>query len=190
MLNSGMLSQNDLYWKEGNTGWESVGSAFHRTTPPPIAYSERTPGPQMNLAAAHPGFWLRVAAYFIDQILISIAGFIAGFVFALVMAGLGGTDQKIIEGIVPIVGIVVSWLYYALFESSPKQATPGKLVCGFVVTDMNGNRISFGRATGRYFGHIISALTLCIGYIMCAFTEKKQCLHDMMARCLMYKKNG
>jgi uncharacterized RDD family membrane protein YckC len=101
-----------------------------------------------------------------------------------------GTGSAGLGGIGFVVGIVGSWLYYALFESSPKQATPGKLACGFVVTDMNGGRISFGKATGRYFGMIISTLILFIGFIMCAFTEKKQCLHDMMAGCLMYKKNG
>ena len=56
------------------------------------------------------------------------------------------------------------------------------------VTDANGNPISFGRATGRHFGKIISALTLLIGYIMAGFTEKKQALHDMIAGCLVVKR--
>jgi uncharacterized RDD family membrane protein YckC len=63
------------------------------------------------------------------------------------------------------------------------------MALGIVVTDLNGERLSFGRATGRYFGQIVSALTLGIGFLMCAWTENKQCLHDMMAGCLMYKKN-
>jgi uncharacterized RDD family membrane protein YckC len=53
---------------------------------------------------------------------------------------------------------------------------------------MNGEKISFGKATGRYFGKIISGMILCIGYIMAGFTEKKQALHDMMAGCLVVRK--
>ncbi len=80
------------------------------------------------------------------------------------------------------------WLYFALMESSVKQGTLGKMALGIIVTDANGNRISFGRATGRYFGKIISGAILCIGYIMAGFTEKKQALHDMIAGCLVVNK--
>jgi uncharacterized RDD family membrane protein YckC len=73
-------------------------------------------------------------------------------------------------------------------ESSSKQATLGKLALGIVVTDLNGNRISFGRATGRYFGKIVSGMIFAIGYIMAGFTEKKQALHDMIASCLVVLK--
>ena len=73
-------------------------------------------------------------------------------------------------------------------ESSSKQATLGKLALGIVVTDLSGNRISFGRATGRYFGKIVSGMIMCIGYIMAGFTERKQALHDIMASCLVILK--
>ncbi|MFC1717630.1 RDD family protein [Candidatus Poribacteria bacterium] len=81
------------------------------------------------------------------------------------------------------------WLYSALLESSSKQATLGKMALGIVVTDMELQRISFGRATGRYFGKIISVMIIYIGFLMAGFTEKKQGLHDMMANCLVVKKN-
>lgn len=70
-------------------------------------------------------------------------------------------------------------------ENSATQGTLGKLALGIKVTDLNGRRIGFGRATGRHFGKFISTLTLLIGYIMVAFTQKKQGLHDMMAGCLV-----
>jgi uncharacterized RDD family membrane protein YckC len=73
-------------------------------------------------------------------------------------------------------------------ESSKYQSTLGKAVLGIKVTDLKGNRISFGRASGRFFAKIISSLTLGVGYIMIAFTEKKQGLHDMIAECLVVKK--
>jgi uncharacterized RDD family membrane protein YckC len=74
-----------------------------------------------------------------------------------------------------------------LMESSAKQATVGKMALGLVVTDLNGNRITFARATGRYFGKALSSLILHIGYLMAGFTPKKQALHDIIAECLVVK---
>jgi len=82
----------------------------------------------------------------------------------------------------------VRWLYYALFEASHFQATPGKMALGLVVTDETGHRIGFGRATGRYFAKLISALILYIGFMMAGWTEKKQALHDILASTLVLKK--
>ena len=70
-------------------------------------------------------------------------------------------------------------------ESSSTQATLGKMAMSIVVTDISGNRVSFGRATGRHFAKIISAIILYIGYLMIAFTEKKQGLHDIIADTLV-----
>jgi uncharacterized RDD family membrane protein YckC len=83
---------------------------------------------------------------------------------------------------------IAGWLYFALMESSNKGATLGKMALSLRVTGMNGEKISFAKATGRYFGKIISGMILCIGYIMAGFTEKKQALHDMMAGCLVVRK--
>jgi uncharacterized RDD family membrane protein YckC len=72
-------------------------------------------------------------------------------------------------------------------ESSAKQATVGKMALGIIVTDLEGRRLGFGRATGRYFAKILSALILGIGFLMAAFTERKQGLHDMVASTLVVK---
>jgi uncharacterized RDD family membrane protein YckC len=79
------------------------------------------------------------------------------------------------------ISIVVNWLYEALMTSSSKQATVGKMVFGLVVTDTQGARLSFLHATGRHFAKFLSTLTLLIGYVMAAFTERKQALHDFVA---------
>jgi len=85
--------------------------------------------------------------------------------------------------------IVASWLYFALMESSAHQGTLGKIVLGLFVTDLQGRRVSFARATGRFFSKIITGLIpFFIGYIMAGFTEKRQALHDMIAGCLVLKK--
>ncbi|MFC2133484.1 RDD family protein [Bacteroidota bacterium] len=84
-----------------------------------------------------------------------------------------------------ILSMIIQWLYFALMESSARKATLGKMALGIIVVDYSGNRITFGQATGRYFGKIISGLIFYIGFIMAGFTEKKQALHDMLASCLV-----
>jgi uncharacterized RDD family membrane protein YckC len=103
-----------------------------------------------------------------------------------------GADQNsdssiVTNGASNVMSILIGWLYFSLLESSSWQGTVGKKVLGLRVTDMNGNRISFGRATGRYFGMILSSMICFIGFIMVAFTEKKQGLHDMLAGTLILK---
>ena len=80
---------------------------------------------------------------------------------------------------------VLGWLYFALCESSAWQATPGKRVLGLRVTDLEGRRLGFARATGRYFGKLLSAFFLCIGFLMVAWTQRKQGLHDLLAQTLV-----
>ena len=80
-----------------------------------------------------------------------------------------------------------SWVYESLMESASKQATLGKMVLGLKVTDMEGRRISFSRATGRHFAKIISGMIFAVGYIMAGFTQRKQALHDMIAGTLVQR---
>ena len=84
-----------------------------------------------------------------------------------------------------LLGMVMGWLYYALMESSKYGGTLGKIAVGIKVVDMNGNKVTFGKATGRYFSRIVTNMTLFVGYIMAGFTEKKQALHDIIAGCLV-----
>jgi uncharacterized RDD family membrane protein YckC len=129
----------------------------------------------------YAGFWLRFVAWIIDLIVGAIIFGIITFLLNLFL---------------PLVGAILSflltfifwWLYYGIMESSHRQATWGKMALSIKVTDLNGNRISFGKATVRYWAKIISGLILSIGYIMAGFTQKKQALHDMIAGCLVIKK--
>jgi len=91
-------------------------------------------------------------------------------------------------GVTFILLLFGSWLYEAFMESSSYQATVGKMIFGMKVTDLNGNRISFERATGRHFAKWLSGVILGIGYIMVAFTERKQGLHDILAGTLVPRK--
>ena len=82
-----------------------------------------------------------------------------------------------------LVALVVPWLYYTIAESSQQQATPGKRLVGLRVVSDAGARIRFGRANGRFWAKQVSGLTLGIGYLVCAFTPRKQVLHDLIAGC-------
>lgn len=81
----------------------------------------------------------------------------------------------------------LDWLYFAFFESSSKQATLGKVVMKIIVTDLEGNRISFAKATVRYWSKWLSVIILMAGFIMAAFTSKKQALHDIITKSLVIR---
>ena len=132
------------------------------------------------------GFWRRVLAYIIDGIILNIASGLVGFVLGLGWGFAGGGEESATY-LGGAVGFLIGLLYFALMESSTKQATLGKMALGMIVTDENGGRISFLRAIGRYLGKILSTLILLIGFIMVAFTERKQGLHDMIASTLVVK---
>jgi uncharacterized RDD family membrane protein YckC len=146
----------------------------------------------------YAGFWLRLVALIIDDIILQfVVGIpLVGMIGAERIRDLSGlTDpSELAAAMLPtlflliVVTLAGSWLYFALLESSSWQATPGKKALGLYVTDLEGRRISFGRASIRYFGKIISGLTLGIGYVMAGFTERKQALHDIIAGCLVLRK--
>jgi len=131
--------------------------------------------------AEYAGFWLRFGAIIIDALLLAAAGFVLSFVSLFSLFGVAWFLTSLFSW-------AIGWLYFSLMESSKLQATLGKIAVGIIVTDTEGRRISFGRATGRYFAKIISAIMIYIGFLMIAFTEKKQGLHDMLANCLVIRK--
>jgi uncharacterized RDD family membrane protein YckC len=153
---------------------------------------------------AYAGFWLRFVAFLIDGV-VALVAFVILLIPLFILTGAGavlskiGSDEDMSDNVGAALGfgfilgfigiiLVVSWLYYALSESSAWQATLGKKMLNLKVTDMSGQPISFGRASGRFFARIITKLIpLGIGYILAGFTEKKQAIHDMIASCLVLR---
>jgi len=206
-LQRGEVTLSSLAHVEGLAQWTPLGDVLARVdaaNPPPAPVAAPAvaaplaPTPGYSYAATmeppahivYAGFWLRFVAIIID-----------GFVF-LPLTGLSlvlraaqhnaeETSVEITLALVTIAlalfSIVVRWLYFALMESSAWQATLGKKALGLRVTGMDGQRIGFGRATGRYFGKILSALTLMVGFMMAGFTPRKQALHDMIAGTLVVR---
>ncbi len=172
----------------------------------PVPANVGVAGFSTTRSVTYAGFWLRFVAYLIDGVILGIAIF-ALVIPLLFLTGLAATLERLphhldgqinpaaIAAIVLLaltfaaVAVVLKWLYFAYLESGEKQATWGKQALGLYVTDCAANRISFGRASGRFFAKMISGLIpLGLGYIMAGFTERKQALHDMIAGCLVLRR--
>jgi uncharacterized RDD family membrane protein YckC len=145
----------------------------------------------------YAGFGRRFVAMIIDGFGFSplfLIFFITSGMFGLMsgahrdMEGIGAA----LFGLGILIGLLVllagNWLYHTMMESSHHQGTLGKMALGIKVTDLNGNRISFARANGRFFGKWLSGAIMNIGYLMAAFTVQKQALHDILAGTLVVLK--
>ena len=139
----------------------------------------------------YAGFWRRLVAYLIDYLVVIVGSLVVGFVIG-VIAGATGAEEIDGPWLAAIYAAAIAgyYLYYALMESSSHQATVGKIALGIKVIDLEGNRLTFWRALGRSVAKIISAITLFIGYIMAAFTKRKQALHDKIANTLVVKRGS
>lgn len=154
----------------------------------------------------YAGFGKRMAAMLIDRVIISIASNYAYWeihrealrsieknqqfykkIFPKVDTSYDMADNLAYVGL-SFVFIFVLWCYNAGMESSPWKGTIGKRLIGLEVSDLSGNRVSFIKATGRYFGKTLSIIVLCFGYIAMLFNDKKQTWHDSMSGCIVTEK--
>ena len=178
------------------TGADASGAAI---PPPPRSPSHGLPSrpnrSQPTRVRGYAGFWRRFWSYLIDRFILGVAFLPVGFmVFVPMLAteSVDWTDTDLpAEAITAFLGatftvaflaLLGSWFYYALLQSSSRQATLGQLALGLHVTDLEGRRISFARASGRHFATVLTGLTFGIGYLIVLFTTRKQTLHDLVAR--------
>ena len=202
LLLSGQVKPTDLVWNPSMTQWAAAQTvtALSATANAGVANLAAQQGyfpqPQQPAyldyglgagayAPPYAGFWLRFCAVFID-------GLILGIPLAILQIML---EQNLARGseeefalLMAVVQVLTYWLYFALMESSAKQATLGKLAVGIKVITSDGARLSFARATGRHFAKFLSMLILYIGFVMAAFTRRKQALHDLIADTLVVKR--
>jgi uncharacterized RDD family membrane protein YckC len=157
----------------------------------PVHAAEREAAP-----VAYAGFWLRAAAFVIDSLVLVIPSFL---IFAVVVAFFGlqlPTQDATLQDL-PMprrlffetygVVLIVQWLYFAVMESSPWRGTLGNRALGIAVSDLEGRRISFGRASVRSFAKLLLSAAFMVGYLVAAFTEKRQALHDIVAKTLVVR---
>lgn len=141
--------------------------------PPPLPLQ----GQPLPAERFYAGFWIRFLAYIIDALILSAMTMPFTMLFGFNVEEQSGS----------LIGIIITWMYFALFESSEWQGTPGKKALGLIVTDEAGRRISAIQATKRYAAKILGVLLLGIGGLMIAFTGRKQGLHDKMIGTLVLK---
>jgi uncharacterized RDD family membrane protein YckC len=178
---------------------------FNPYAAPRVYDSEYVPAePELFRVHDVAGFWHRFAAWLLDIILI---GFVR--VFAIVMLAAAGVkivlpnftmdprqpptlDEAIHQIMFALVdgGImaIVHIAYFTSMESSRWQGTFGKMAVGIKVTTLEGRRISVPTALGRNVSKLLSGLICYIGYIMAAFTARKQALHDLLASTIVVRR--
>lgn len=192
LISSESLSRYDT-WKRGLFAEEQVIPKLADRIGSDVE-EYNAPAMTIDLASVKlAGFWRRFAANLLDTLVLA-AGILAVWLivafimFAALPEDVHDLPPKLDAALSHIMWasvVIVPWLYFAFMESSPKQTSLGKLAMKMAVTDHEGKRISFWRASGRHWGKLVSGLLLCIGYVMAAFTEKKQALHDLMAGTLI-----
>jgi uncharacterized RDD family membrane protein YckC len=180
---------------------------LHKLSLKPNQFMETTTATSPTIASAnYASFGARLLAVIIDVIIIGVLqSVVIGPILGMLGLGIASqvdssgniSEEQAIGmvgaamaamGSITLIAWAISILYFAIMESSKAQASVGKMALGIKVTDMDGNKISFGKGLLRSIGRIISQMILFIGYLMAAFTEKKQALHDMIAGTLVVKK--
>ena len=137
----------------------------------------------------YAGFWLRLVSSIIDAGILLILVWILSLVYGVSITSPSHTgDDFVIFRLFELTSIFAAWIYFAVMESSLAQATIGKLFIGIYVTDMDGDRLAFSRASIRYWLKYLTIFTFLIGFLISAFTKKKQTVHDMIVKSLVLKR--
>ena len=135
----------------------------------------------------YAGFWDRFAALVADIVVLVLLGLSVGFILAFVRTAMG-FEPVWSDNADRVIGFVIGWFYFARMEASRFQATLGKLGVGILVVDAEGGRVSFQKASWRYVTKLISWVIFLLGFIVAAFTPRKQAFHDFAANTIVVKK--
>ncbi|MFO0582214.1 MAG: RDD family protein [Anaeromyxobacter sp.] len=163
----------------------------------PFSQQPAQPAPPLDGFPRPAGFWIRFLAQFVDGLVLWLGEMAVMVLLGIVGVVLGlvskdgqepGAAFFVLFGLLYLVIFVGVWLYWALLESSPAQATLGKRALGLAVETADGQRLSFGRASGRFFAKILSALPLQLGFVVAGFTDRKRALHDYVAGTVVVRR--
>jgi uncharacterized RDD family membrane protein YckC len=199
LVRQGVVRDETLVWREGMAAWQRhgavrgpiPGSPPPRPPAPPFD-SQPAPSQRQEATRHYGGFWIRFLAILIDGIIIGVVGAIIRIPLGVAGVGLGlslgrNPDPSQVLAALPailslaglsgMIQLALSLAYEVYFVST-RGATPGKMALGLKITRADGSPVSAGLAAGRYFGRILSWLTLCIGFIIAGFDGEKRALHD------------
>ena len=195
-LSRGEIALDARFWRDGLPGWIDLADASVELGIGPAAPDPYAAPSATNYAGegawraggddvVPAGFWRRWAALFLDQLILAVP-------MVVVVVLVGGLSAVAGDQAGPFLTLLfyplyygMAGAYYSLQESSVHQATLGKRALGIKVTDAEGRRLSFQHALGRWFAAALSYLTLYVGFLMAAFTERKRALHDIVAGTLV-----
>jgi uncharacterized RDD family membrane protein YckC len=187
-----------------------MANVFDQVQAPPFPPGAVPSGPERmpDRVWGYAGFWWRVLAWVIDSVILSAVTFLIDSAVGLDQLAIIRTSSPVAGrfdisytdaaqasyqwhmpafGWAQVIGLLLPIVYYAVLESSRWQATLGKRLCRLRVTRLDGGRISLARALGRYFGKFLSAFIFGIGFLMVAWTRRRQGLHDLLAGTLVVR---
>ncbi len=151
----------------------------------PVALQRLREGAGLGAGMRYGGFWIRLVARLVDGIILVVVNILVAvwarfLLYALARSGSSGdvVEAEVAGALVGMLLQFVISIAYTVFFLGRFGATPGKMACGLVVVRSDGTRLTYGRALGRHFADILSAMTLCIGYLVAAFDGEKRALHD------------
>lgn len=133
----------------------------------------------MEQHAQYAGFWIRLLALIIDSIIMLIVfalptSFIYGQVYWEGNEMIYGFWDLLLNYILPVVLTIFFWVKYL--------GTPGKMLLKLrVVDEKTGDKLSVGKAIGRYFAYIPAAIPLFLGFFWIGWAKRKQGWHDLLA---------
>ena len=196
----GAIAPASLVWREGMAAWQplsAVADELDLAMPAAagtLGMAAPVPATVTDPAGdvVYAGFWRRLAANFIDSFIIGIAALPITLPAGIAMGALGNHGDTeawaqilVFQLVIQLVALVVTVVYFSCFHASRLMASPGKLAVGIKVVRTDGSRLGFGRAVGRGFAYYLSFLTLYVGFVMAAFTRRKQGLHDLICDTLV-----
>ena len=202
---SGTINASTLVWSEGLADWQPLSQALPGAlSVAPVNAPQiggfAVPAAQKDLyvqqmregvaptlagSVEYGGFWLRVVAKIVDFLILAVPNYILQFSLGLGMTGFGNVsnpaepDPAKIALLLGVMAFSLSLnVFYQTFMVSKYAATLGKMAVGLKVVNEDGSKVSTGRAFGRFFAELLSAMTCYIGYIIAAFDSEKRALHD------------
>ena len=177
----------------------TIGTATVCAQCKPLFLQRTREGGQAIGVRRYAGFWIRFVAVVIDGIILGVVGMIITLPLRLIM-GVGSitavqsNDPNAVLAMLPalmagvglsvLVQVAIGIAYEGWFVSN-KGGTIGKLALGLQIIKVDGSRLSFGQAVGRYFGRMLSGVILYIGFIMAGFDPEKRALHDRICNTLV-----
>jgi uncharacterized RDD family membrane protein YckC len=205
----GTVHGDTLVWRVGMSSWVRACPVVELGVPPPLLppplppYEPPAPPAWTAVQAAeaarrtvpaldYAGFWPRLAAKFLDGLVLwGPAALVQAGVVAVWFGGVAPVlpELKELKDLAGAMDFLRMQLYcvpfywliaasYSMYFISKYEATPGKRLLGLRVVRADGSRVGAGRAFGRFFAERVSDLTFYAGYVMAAFDDEKRALHD------------